>query len=147
VICLKESRAIPECKGIADRKGNRMQWKSLGLLAVAVALTATVALAQTSPPSPAGTGSSSVQGMPTEGMPEPGSMPMMDMMRMMMAGHVEGRIAFIKAELKITDAQQPLWDPGRRRDTGERERHGWDGARNAVHDAASGHSPRQARRP
>jgi hypothetical protein len=35
----------------------------------------------------------------------------MDMMRMMMAGHVEGRIAFIKAELKITDAQQPLWDP------------------------------------
>jgi len=42
-------------------------------------------------------------------------MPMMGMMRMMMgqngmAGHVEGRIAFIKAELKITDAQQHLWD-------------------------------------
>ena len=26
-----------------------------------------------------------------------------------MAGHTEGRIAFLKAELKITDAQQPLW--------------------------------------
>ena len=27
-----------------------------------------------------------------------------------MAGHIEGRIAFLKAELKITDAQQPLWN-------------------------------------
>ena len=42
-------------------------------------------------------------------------MPMMGMMQQMMmgengmAGHVEGRIAFLKAELKITDAQQPLW--------------------------------------
>jgi LTXXQ motif family protein len=26
------------------------------------------------------------------------------------AGHVEGRLAFLKTELKITDAQQPLWD-------------------------------------
>ena len=26
------------------------------------------------------------------------------------ASHVEGRIAFLKAELKITAAQQPLWD-------------------------------------
>ena len=39
----------------------------------------------------------------------------MGMMQMMMgqhgmAGHIEGRIAFIKTELKITDAQQPLWD-------------------------------------
>ena len=38
------------------------------------------------------------------------------MMRMMMislaamARHVEGRIAFLKTELKITDAQQPLWN-------------------------------------
>ena len=33
-------------------------------------------------------------------------------MRMMaaMAGHVEGRLAFIKTELKITDAQLPLWN-------------------------------------
>ena len=40
----------------------------------------------------------------------PGSRPgMMDMMSAA-AGHVEGRIAFLKAELKITDAQLPLWN-------------------------------------
>ena len=38
-----------------------------------------------------------------------GDMPMMGMMRMMM-GHVEGRLAFLKTELKITDAQLPLWN-------------------------------------
>jgi len=42
-------------------------------------------------------------------------MPMMGMMQMMMGqngmvGHLEGRIAFLKAELHITDAQQPLWN-------------------------------------
>ena len=48
-------------------------------------------------------------------------MPMMGMMRMMMGGdgttmmgamarHVEGRLAFLKTELKITDAQLPLWN-------------------------------------
>ena len=46
---------------------------------------------------------------------------MMGMMRMMMgqdgmggmgmmAGHVEGRLAFLKTELKITDPQLPLWN-------------------------------------
>lgn len=55
-------------------------------------------------------------GMPMGSMQgQSGAMPMMGMMQMMMsqhgmAGHVEGRIAFIKAELKITDAQQPLWN-------------------------------------
>jgi hypothetical protein len=46
-----------------------------------------------------------------------GGMPMMGMIRMMgqggmamMAGHVEGRLAFLKTELKITDAQLPLWN-------------------------------------
>jgi len=47
-----------------------------------------------------------------------GDMPMMRMMMgrdgmaMMgaMAGHVEGRVAFLKTELKITDAQLPLWN-------------------------------------
>ena len=50
-----------------------------------------------------------------------GDMPTMGMMRMMMgrdgmammgamARHVEGRLAFLKTELKITDAQLPLWD-------------------------------------
>ncbi len=51
-------------------------------------------------------------------------MPMMGMMRMMMGpdgmagmpmmaamvGHVEGRLAFLKTELKITEAQLPLWN-------------------------------------
>jgi len=50
-----------------------------------------------------------------------GDMPMMGMMRMMMGRdgmsmmgamtrHVEGRLAFLKTELKITDAQLPLWN-------------------------------------
>jgi hypothetical protein len=42
-------------------------------------------------------------------------MPMMGMMQMMMgqhgmAGHVEGHLAFLKTELKITEAQLPLWN-------------------------------------
>jgi hypothetical protein len=60
-------------------------------------------------------------GMP-QGMPGgAGGTPMMGMMRMMMgqdgmggmammAGHVEGRLAFLKTELKITEAQLPLWN-------------------------------------
>jgi len=62
-------------------------------------------------------------GMPG-GMMGAGGMPMMGMMQMMMgqdgmsgmpmmaamAGHVEGRLAFLKTELKITDAQLPLWN-------------------------------------
>ena len=57
-----------------------------------------------------------MQGMPMGSMPgASGSMPMTGMMQMMMgqhgmAGHIEGRIAFLKTELKITDAQQPLWN-------------------------------------
>ena len=49
-------------------------------------------------------------------MPEAdGSMPMMRMMMgqgglPMMAKHIEGRLAFLKTELKITDAQLPLWN-------------------------------------
>ena len=62
--------------------------------------------------------------MPGGAMAGAGGMPMMGMMRMMMgqdgmsgmpmmaamAGHVEGRLAFLKTELKITDAQLPLWN-------------------------------------
>ena len=59
--------------------------------------------------------------MPAGPMSGVGEMPMMGMMRMMMgqdgmggmsmmAGHVEGRLAFLKTELKITDAQLPLWN-------------------------------------
>jgi LTXXQ motif family protein len=64
------------------------------------------------------------QGQGRPGMTDPGSsgqmqpqMPggMMGMMgqgamSMMMGEHVEGRIAFLKAELKITDAQLPQWN-------------------------------------
>jgi hypothetical protein len=59
-------------------------------------------------------------GMPGGGMAGAGGMPgMMRMMMgqdgmagmsMMMAEHVEGRLAFLKTELKITDAQLPLWN-------------------------------------
>src|SRR5262249_58539212 len=69
------------------------------------------------PPAPR---ASADRGMPG-GMTGGGDMPMMGMMRMMMARdgmammgamarHVEGRLAFLKTELKITDAQLPLWD-------------------------------------
>ena len=41
-----------------------------------------------------------------------GMMPMINMMMGMQPGadHIEGRLAFIKAELKITDAQAPQWN-------------------------------------
>ena len=97
--------------------------KLLVLLAAILAVSATGARAQTtaSPPTAIGTPSPTTQGMPMSGMPTEampgasGGMPMMGMMQMMMgqnsmAGHVEGRIAFLKAELKITDAQMPLWN-------------------------------------
>jgi hypothetical protein len=63
-------------------------------------------------------------GMPGGPMAGAGGVPTMGMMGMMMAqdglsgmpmmpamaGHVEGRLAFLKTELKITDAQLPLWN-------------------------------------
>ena len=54
--------------------------------------------------------------MPGCMMPEAeGGMPMMRMMMgqngmPMMASHIDGRLAFLKTELKITDAQLPLWN-------------------------------------
>ena len=53
--------------------------------------------------------------MPGCMMPEAESgMPMLRMMGQggmpMMAKHIEGRLAFLKTELKITDAQLPLWN-------------------------------------
>ena len=93
-------------------------------LVLALAFTATGALAAdaehdqhhpgTTPPA-ATAAPPGMSGMAMGSMPgSSGNMPMMGMMQMMMgqngmAGHVEGRIAFLKAELKITDAQQPLW--------------------------------------
>ena len=92
-------------------------------LVLTLALIAVPALAQQpqrdehhppAPPTAAG------PGMPG-GMAGGGDMPMMGMMRMMMGRdgmgmmgamvrHVEGRLAFLKTELKITDAQLPLWN-------------------------------------
>ena len=99
-----------------------MSWRKFLLISTILAASATGVLAQTStqPSAPA-----PAQGGPMGSMPETsGGMPMMGgqqpmtgmpmMMRMMMdqrmAGHVEGRIAFLKTELKITDAQLPLWN-------------------------------------
>ena len=98
-----------------------MDRKTCLSLAVALALAAAGAFAAESErdahhPGPTPPAAMTMPGMPMSRMSgNTGSMPMMDMMQMMMgqngmAGHVEGRIAFLKAELKITDAQQPLWN-------------------------------------
>ena len=101
-------------------------------VAIILALIATSAFAQgaqrdqqhpdTTPPAPAAISAPTTQGMPMEsapgtsgGTPMLGGMPTMRMMEMMMgqgnmAGHVEGRIAFLKTELKITEAQSPQWN-------------------------------------
>lgn len=70
-----------------------------------------------------GVGQGSMMGAGQGSMMGGGHGSMMDMMHMMMgergggmgmmsamAGHVEGRLAFLKTELKITDTQQPLWN-------------------------------------
>ena len=69
-----------------------------------LAATATATPAPAVPGMPAGAMPGASAGMPTMGM-----MQQMMMGQNGMAGHVEGRIAFLKVELKITDAQQPLW--------------------------------------
>lgn len=52
--------------------------------------------------------------MMSGGMMGPGMMSMMAMMasmgEMMAPEHIEGRIAFLRTELRITEQQQPLWD-------------------------------------
>ncbi len=105
----------------------------LTLVAIALAASMVTAYAQTPAPRPpaAGTAPSAQMPMPTPpvGMPmmqngQPGAMAgdmgrMMEMMRPMMAErrgmgmpfeHVEGRIAYLKAELKITDPQSAAWN-------------------------------------
>ena len=69
----------------------------------------------TTPPATMAAPGPTTPGMPMGSMPGASGGAPMAMMQMMMGqngmgGHVEGRIAFIKAELKITDAQQPLWN-------------------------------------
>ena len=88
-----------------------------------------VAPAQTPDPHPNAPAPAMPAARPQAGMPMPGAggpaaSPMggdmgrmMEMMRPMMAGgmgmpfeHVEGRIAYLKAELKVTDAQSAPWN-------------------------------------
>jgi hypothetical protein len=100
------------------------QRRTLAVLASILGLAAPPALAQQQDHEqhhPAAMGAaamgSSGGGMPG-GMSDMGATPMTGMMPMMMgehgmammAGHVEGRLAFLKTELKITEAQLPLWN-------------------------------------
>jgi hypothetical protein len=100
------------------------QRQTCAFFALIFALATAPVLAQQDqhhPGNAAGPAATSTRGM-AQGMT--GGMPMMDMMRMMMgqggmdhmtmmatamSEHVEGRLAFLKTELKITDAQLPLW--------------------------------------
>ena len=106
----------------------------LSLAAAAVFASMGLAAAQTPDPHHAGAPAAAMPTMPPQaGMPMPGTggqaaSPMggdmgrmMEMMRPMMPGgmasgmgmpfeHVEGRIAYLKAELQITDAQMTPWN-------------------------------------
>ncbi len=103
-----------------------MPRKDLASLMLTFGLLATPALAQQATQSdhhPGGAMPNQATGS-AGSMMGAGSMPMMGMMRMMMGEqdmggmrmmaamteHVEGRLAFLKTELKITDAQMPLWN-------------------------------------
>jgi hypothetical protein len=84
------------------------------MLIVAAMLAAGSPLyAQTAPPAGAPAMPGGMPGMQMGGE-RGGQMPMMGMMgdRMMemMASHAEGRLAFLKTELKITDAQSAQWN-------------------------------------
>ena len=82
-------------------------------LLVAVPLIGTASAQSTQP------GDMMGPGMMNSGMMSPGMMAMMGpgmmsaagpAMCTAMAGHIDGRLAFLKAELKITDAQESLWN-------------------------------------
>jgi len=89
---------------------NRNTCTSLALILALAASPTLAADTETEPHQPAGSAT-----MPGCMMPEAeGGMPMMRMMGQggmpMMAKHIEGHLAFLKAELKITDTQLPLWN-------------------------------------
>lgn len=90
--------------------------RALILAAVVAVLTGTAAIAQQSPQQPMMSGQ--MPGvmmqyggmghmMVGQGMMDQGGMPMMGMNP---SQHVEGRLAFLKAELKITEAQAAPWN-------------------------------------
>ena len=101
------------------------QRQTCAFFALILALAPAPVLAQQDqhhPDNAVGPAATSPSGM-AQGMP--GGMPMMGTMQMMMgqggmdhfammatgmSEHVEGRLAFLKTELKITDAQLPLWN-------------------------------------
>ena len=93
---------------------HRKIWGSLVLMLALIAGPALAQQPQHDEHHPLGAANPEMPG----GMAGAGDMPMMGMMRMMMgrdgmgmmAEHVEGRLAFLKTELKITDAQLPLWN-------------------------------------
>jgi len=99
---------------------HRKIWGSLVLMLALIAGTALAQQPQHDEHHPPAPGAAAGPGMPG-GMAGAGDMPMMGMIRMMMgrdgmammgamARHIEGRLAFLKTELKITDAQLPLWN-------------------------------------
>jgi hypothetical protein len=87
--------------------------KTCTSLALMLALAASPVLAAETEPEHQPASSAAMPGCM---MPEAESgMPMMRMMMgqggmPLMAKHIEGRLAFLKTELKITDAQLPLWN-------------------------------------
>ena len=95
---------------------HRKIWGSLVLMLALIAGPALAQQPQHDEPHPPAPAAAAGSGMP--GGMAGGDMPMMRMMMgrdgmaMMgaMARHVEGRLAFLKTELKITDAQLPLWN-------------------------------------
>ena len=102
-----------------------LQRKICASFLMMLALAATPAVAQQEQHEQHHPGAAPGMGM-SPGMPGgAGGMPMMEMTGMMMgreggiggmptmaamAGHVEGRLAFLKTELKITQGQLPLWN-------------------------------------
>jgi Spy/CpxP family protein refolding chaperone len=86
---------------------------SIALAAIMAGLLASPAMAQSTSSAPAKTEAAPAPqtmhgGMMSDGMPMQGNG--QGVMGAMIAGHVEGGIAFLKAELKITESQQKLWD-------------------------------------
>ena len=107
----------------------RLMYASIAIITALAAAPAIAQQDQHHPGTAAGSAdtppSNTPQGMRGGAMGGAGGMPMMGMMRMMMgqdgmggmammatamSEHVEGRLAFLKTELKITNAQLPLWN-------------------------------------
>jgi predicted lipid-binding transport protein (Tim44 family) len=98
--------------------------KSIKMLASAALVIATAmidpASAQNQPVQQGAPNPGGMMGMMGPGMMGPGMMGMMGSGMMggtsgptmctAMAGHIEGRLAYVKAELKITEGQESLWN-------------------------------------